>query len=257
MEKERRYVDPDASTSQVLAQRGMDNFMILRYGFVEILKAKLRFPNYSSKRKIHNDSTDSKIAKKYKKWRKPRVLRRGCTGIGSSEAGTSTGVKLGPTPVSVCERCIKGKERGGGVADEESNDGVTDEESSGGNAIEALHQSVMPFVPVHRSNARADDRVDRCAIERCMKGNERGGGVADEGSQDATLGPMASAWEQRSMQRKEIGGRVTEGEDDGSGDEIDRDDDGDGGGDSDGDDDESGREGGLAGVVCAEKGRGG
>ncbi|KAK9098065.1 hypothetical protein Syun_025110 [Stephania yunnanensis] len=29
--KKRRYVDPDASTSQVLAQRGMDNFMILRY----------------------------------------------------------------------------------------------------------------------------------------------------------------------------------------------------------------------------------
>ncbi|KAK9092719.1 hypothetical protein Syun_027630 [Stephania yunnanensis] len=28
--KKRRYVDPDASTSQVLAQRGMDNFMILR-----------------------------------------------------------------------------------------------------------------------------------------------------------------------------------------------------------------------------------
>ncbi|KAK9104613.1 hypothetical protein Scep_021457 [Stephania cephalantha] len=29
--KKRRYVDPDASTSQVLAQRGMGNFMILRY----------------------------------------------------------------------------------------------------------------------------------------------------------------------------------------------------------------------------------
>ncbi|KAK9083459.1 hypothetical protein Scep_029930 [Stephania cephalantha] len=30
--KKRRYVDPDASTSQVLAQRGMSNFMILRDG---------------------------------------------------------------------------------------------------------------------------------------------------------------------------------------------------------------------------------
>ncbi|KAK9135659.1 hypothetical protein Syun_014989 [Stephania yunnanensis] len=28
--KKRRYVDPDASTSHVLAQRGMSNFMILR-----------------------------------------------------------------------------------------------------------------------------------------------------------------------------------------------------------------------------------
>ncbi|KAK9125816.1 hypothetical protein Scep_014662 [Stephania cephalantha] len=31
--KKRRYVDPDASTSQVLAQRGMSNFMILRDGY--------------------------------------------------------------------------------------------------------------------------------------------------------------------------------------------------------------------------------
>ncbi|KAK9166087.1 hypothetical protein Scep_001278 [Stephania cephalantha] len=30
--KKRRYVDPDASTSQVLAQRGMSNFMILSCG---------------------------------------------------------------------------------------------------------------------------------------------------------------------------------------------------------------------------------
>ncbi|KAK9110884.1 hypothetical protein Scep_018403 [Stephania cephalantha] len=29
--KKRRYADADASTSQVLAQRGMGNFMILRY----------------------------------------------------------------------------------------------------------------------------------------------------------------------------------------------------------------------------------
>ncbi|KAK9157035.1 hypothetical protein Scep_003609 [Stephania cephalantha] len=34
----------------------------------------------------------------------------------------STGVKLWPT-VSVCERCMKGKERGSGVAEEESHNG--------------------------------------------------------------------------------------------------------------------------------------
>ncbi|KAK9148857.1 hypothetical protein Scep_007614 [Stephania cephalantha] len=60
-------------------------------------------------------------------------------------------------------------------------------------------------------------------------------------STGATLGPMASACEQRSMQKKEIGG-VAEDDDDESGNEIDWDDDGDGGGDSDGDDDESGHE---------------
>ncbi|KAK9112100.1 hypothetical protein Scep_019619 [Stephania cephalantha] len=104
--------------------------------------------------------------------------------------------------MSVCEECMKGKEKGDGVADEESNSGVTDEESKGGvtdeeskgrvadkessgeNAIEALHQSVTPFVPAHRSDARADGRVDWCAIERCMKGKERGVGVTEEGSHD-------------------------------------------------------------------------
>ncbi|KAK9119348.1 hypothetical protein Scep_017441 [Stephania cephalantha] len=59
----------------------------------------------------------------------------------------STGVKLGPTAVSVCERCMKGKKRGDEVAEEESHDG---------NEIEALHESTTPFVPVHRSEARAD-----------------------------------------------------------------------------------------------------
>ncbi|KAK9132689.1 hypothetical protein Scep_012217 [Stephania cephalantha] len=120
---------------------------------------------------------------------------------------------------------MKGKERGGGVADEESNGGVADEESSSKNAIEALHESVMVFVSVHRSDVRSDGRVDRCAIERCMKGKERCGGVAEEGNHS--------------------GGGVAEDDDDESGDEIDRDDDGDGGGDSAGDDDdENGREGG-------------
>ncbi|KAK9095116.1 hypothetical protein Scep_026585 [Stephania cephalantha] len=36
--KKRRYVDPDASTSQVLAQRGIVNFMILRDGFYSVSK---------------------------------------------------------------------------------------------------------------------------------------------------------------------------------------------------------------------------
>ncbi|KAK9166529.1 hypothetical protein Scep_001720 [Stephania cephalantha] len=52
----------------------------------------------------------------------------------------STGAKLGPT-VSLCDRCMKGKERGNKVAEEESH---------GGNEIEALHKSVIPFMPVHR-----------------------------------------------------------------------------------------------------------
>ncbi|KAK9170037.1 hypothetical protein Syun_002177 [Stephania yunnanensis] len=130
--------------------------------------------------------------------------------------------------------CMKGKERGGGVANEESNGGVAYEESRGGNAIYRGPPPVCyAFVLVHRSNARADGRVNR-----------------------ATLGPMESACEQRSMQRKEIGGGVAEDDDDESGDEINQDDDGDDGGNSDGDDDESGLEGGLAGVVCVEKGRG-
>ncbi|KAK9084020.1 hypothetical protein Scep_030491 [Stephania cephalantha] len=148
---------------------------------------------------------------------------------------------------------MKGKERGDGVADEESNDGVAEEESSGGNAIEALHQSAMPFVPVHQSDARADGRVDRCAIERCMKGKKGGGGVAEEGSH---CGNEIKALHESAMPfapRKDIGGGVAEDDDDESGDEIDWDDNGDGGGDSDGDDNESGREGGSAGVVCAEK----
>ncbi|KAK9150296.1 hypothetical protein Syun_008605 [Stephania yunnanensis] len=71
---------------------------------------------------------------------------------------------------------MKGKERG---------DRVADEESSGRNTIEALRQSTISFVPVHRSDARADDKVDWCAIVRCVKGKERDGEVEEKGSYDA------------------------------------------------------------------------
>ncbi|KAK9092567.1 hypothetical protein Syun_027478 [Stephania yunnanensis] len=81
----------------------------------------------------------------------------------------TTGVKLGPKAVSVCERCMKGNERGGGVADEETS-------------------------------------------------------VSEE-SESSALWRDGAACEQRSMQRKERGGGVAENDDDESGDEIDRDDD--------------------------------
>ncbi|KAK9133113.1 hypothetical protein Scep_012641 [Stephania cephalantha] len=143
----------------------------------------------------------------------------------------STGAKLGPT-VSVCEWCMKGKEIGGGVAEEESH---------GGNEIEAPHESAMPFVPVHRGEAMG--RRCRCA----------------SGSTGEKLRPTVSVCEQRCMKRKERGGGVAEEEIHDSN-EIDWDDDGDGSGDSDGDDDnigdedENARKKGL-GVVYAKKGR--
>ncbi|KAK9114401.1 hypothetical protein Syun_021198 [Stephania yunnanensis] len=77
---------------------------------------------------------------------------------------------------------MKGNEKGSGVSDVESSGRVADEERSDINEIEAFHQSVIPFVPVHRGEARADDTIDRCAIERCMKGKERGDRVVEEGS---------------------------------------------------------------------------
>ncbi|KAK9088337.1 hypothetical protein Scep_027419 [Stephania cephalantha] len=46
--KKRRYVDPDASTSQVLAQRGMGNFMILRSTDMAMTSAGMRDPRSSS-----------------------------------------------------------------------------------------------------------------------------------------------------------------------------------------------------------------
>ncbi|KAK9100158.1 hypothetical protein Scep_023588 [Stephania cephalantha] len=97
----------------------------------------------------------------------------------------STGVKLGPTAVSVCERCMKGKARGGRVAEEESD---------GGNEIVALHESAMPFVPVHRGEARADGDVGVQAVyegegqrRRSSEGGEPlrkdgAGGVVEEES---------------------------------------------------------------------------
>ncbi|KAK9151659.1 hypothetical protein Syun_009968 [Stephania yunnanensis] len=45
--KKRRYVDPDASTSQMLAQRGMDNFMILKY-FYATYDLRLAFSKHYS-----------------------------------------------------------------------------------------------------------------------------------------------------------------------------------------------------------------
>ncbi|KAK9133219.1 hypothetical protein Scep_012747 [Stephania cephalantha] len=50
---------------------------------------------------------------------------------------------------------MKGKERGGRVADEESHNG---------NEIEPLHESAMSVVLVHRGEARADDGVGVRAV---------------------------------------------------------------------------------------------
>ncbi|KAK9125704.1 hypothetical protein Scep_014550 [Stephania cephalantha] len=77
--------------------------------------------------------------------------------------------QLGPTTVSVCERCMKGKARGGRVAEEESHDG---------NEIEALHESTMPFVPVHRGEAQADGDVGVQAVYKGegQRRRSRGGG---------------------------------------------------------------------------------
>ncbi|KAK9148021.1 hypothetical protein Scep_006778 [Stephania cephalantha] len=61
--KKRRYADPDASTSQLLAQRGMDNFMILK-----------------SKR------TSGGVGKAL--WRNPNILKYGLVGF-NSELATS------------------------------------------------------------------------------------------------------------------------------------------------------------------------
>ncbi|KAK9148121.1 hypothetical protein Scep_006878 [Stephania cephalantha] len=77
-------------------------------------------------------------------------IKRACAGTCQS-----TGAKLGPT-VSLCERCMKGNERGGRVADEESHNG---------NEIEALYESAMSFVPVHRSDARTDGVGVRAVYE--------------------------------------------------------------------------------------------
>ncbi|KAK9094385.1 hypothetical protein Scep_025854 [Stephania cephalantha] len=71
-------------------------------------------------------------------------------------ATASTGVKLGPTAMTVCKWCMKGKDRGGGVAEEGSHDG---------NEIEALDESAMPFVPVHRAEARTDSDGVRAEVD--------------------------------------------------------------------------------------------
>ncbi|KAK9151606.1 hypothetical protein Syun_009915 [Stephania yunnanensis] len=97
----------------------------------------------------------------------------------------STGVKLEPTTVSVCERCMKEKARGGRVAEEESH---------GGSEIEALHESVVPFMPVHRGVARAD------------------GDVGVQVSTGAKLELTVTVCEQRWMKTKDGVGEVAEDE---------------------------------------------
>ncbi|KAK9142134.1 hypothetical protein Syun_011534 [Stephania yunnanensis] len=121
----------------------------------------------------------------------------------------ATGVKLGPTAVSVCERCMKGKARGGRVVEEESHSS---------NEIEALHESVIPFVSVHRGEARADGDI---GVQAMYKGEgerrrSRGGGKPRR--------QTVSMCEQRWMKMKEGVGGVAEEESHG-GNEIDRDDD--------------------------------
>ncbi|KAK9151404.1 hypothetical protein Syun_009713 [Stephania yunnanensis] len=97
-----------------------------------------------------------------------------------------TGVKLGPTAVSVCKQCIKGKARGGKVAEEstrvkleptamsvckrcmkgkEKGGGVAEEGSHGSNEIEALDESAMPFMSVCRGEARTDSVSVRAAAD--------------------------------------------------------------------------------------------
>ncbi|KAK9107102.1 hypothetical protein Syun_023113 [Stephania yunnanensis] len=68
----------------------------------------------------------------------------------------STGVKLEPTTVSVCERCMNGKARGGRV---------TKEGSHNSNEIEALDESAMPFVSVHRGETRTDGDGVQAAVD--------------------------------------------------------------------------------------------
>ncbi|KAK9162210.1 hypothetical protein Syun_003112 [Stephania yunnanensis] len=78
-------------------------------------------------------------------------------------------VKLGPTAVSMRERCLRGKARGNRVGEEES---------QGDNEIEALHEFAMPFVPVHRGEARANSDVDVQAVyegEGWKRRSRRGG----------------------------------------------------------------------------------
>ncbi|KAK9106955.1 hypothetical protein Syun_022966 [Stephania yunnanensis] len=143
---------------------------------------------------------------KYKKRHKPRVLQRGCTGIGIKRGcdydlkvhrinflvarhstsllflrASPPGVKLGLTAVSVCERCMKGKERGGGVeygethgevANEASTDGVADEET---NSEEWQMRRLAAESRMRR--AVAESRTRRAPVELRMG---RGGVVTDE-----------------------------------------------------------------------------
>ncbi|KAK9118670.1 hypothetical protein Scep_016763 [Stephania cephalantha] len=64
---------------------------------------------------------------------------------------------------------MKGKARGGRVAEEGSH---------GGNEIKALDESVMPFVPIHRGKARTYSDGVRAAVdeEEGWSHRSRGGG---------------------------------------------------------------------------------
>ncbi|KAK9095084.1 hypothetical protein Scep_026553 [Stephania cephalantha] len=135
------------------------------------------------------------------------------------------------TAVSVCERCMKGNERGGGVADEET-------------TAESRMRRAATESRMRRAATKMRYRPSTSLL--CSDGNESP--VHRSDARADGVGVRA-----RSMRRKERGGGVAEGDDDKSGDEIDRDDDDDGGGYSDGDDDATGGEGGLAGVVCARE----
>ncbi|KAK9089309.1 hypothetical protein Scep_028391 [Stephania cephalantha] len=178
--------------------------------------------------------------------RKPRVLRRGCTGIGLSEAETvirrstaSTSWSRGTPRVYYAFVLVH---RGEARAD-------------AGVGVRAVYEGRREAAESRMRRATAESQKRRAAAEMryrpstslichsCQSTEATFGptaesiGMRSSGSTGATLGPMASACEHLSMQRKEIGGGVAEDDDDESGDEIDRDDDGDGGGDIDGDDD--------------------
>ncbi|KAK9134510.1 hypothetical protein Syun_013840 [Stephania yunnanensis] len=117
----------------------------------------------------------------------------------------SIGVKLGPTEMSVCERCMKGKARGGRVAEEEN---------QGGNEIEALHESAMPFVLVLRGEAQADGDVGVQAVLLCHSCHSTG----------VKLGPTVTVCEQQWMKINEGADEMAE-EESHDGNEIDWDDD--------------------------------
>ncbi|KAK9161062.1 hypothetical protein Syun_007403 [Stephania yunnanensis] len=133
--------------------------------------------------------------------------------------------------MSVCERCIKGKERGGKVADKETatesrmrraNGRVADEASTDGVADEKAVES-----RIKRGGGVADKERRRIAVEekRCERRSGDGVGVRASGRCER----KERAMESRRTMMMEVA------------------DDGNGGGDSAGDDNAKGGEGGLVG----------